>query len=151
MCQEFCSQGGRGSTYAGTPWDQVPPRPGTPPPDQVPPRTRYTLQDQVHPLGAGTPPLGPGTPPEQCMLGDTGNKWAVRILLECILVFVYFWFVFWDIKLINLISMLLIFIFNLFQMCINLQHECILVYYSSVMRYRNEEETEDDVSEQTER
>ena len=34
-----------------------------------------------------------GTPPrqvhplEQCMLGDTGNKWAVRILLECILVF----------------------------------------------------------------
>ena len=25
-------------------------------------------------------------PPAQCMLGDTGNKWAVRILLECILV-----------------------------------------------------------------
>ena len=25
-------------------------------------------------------------PPEQCMLGDTGNKRAVRILLECILV-----------------------------------------------------------------
>ena len=31
-------------------------------------------------------PPGPGTPREQCMLGDTGNKWAVRILLECILV-----------------------------------------------------------------
>ena len=26
------------------------------------------------------------TPPAQCMLGDTGNKRAVRILLECILV-----------------------------------------------------------------
>ena len=26
------------------------------------------------------------TPPPQCMLGDTGNKRAVRILLECILV-----------------------------------------------------------------
>ena len=44
--------------------------------------------DQVHtPLGPGTPPPKEGTPPrEQCMLGDTGNKRAVRILLECILV-----------------------------------------------------------------
>ena len=32
---------------------------------------------QVHPLGRYTP---------WCMLGDTGNKRAVRILLECILV-----------------------------------------------------------------
>ena len=32
-----------------------------------------------------TPPLR-----EQCMLGDTGNKRAVRILLECILVSTYF-------------------------------------------------------------
>ena len=52
---------------------------------------------QVHPLGrytpwAGTPP-GPGTPPEQCMLGDTGNKQAVRILLECILVGICFSFI----------------------------------------------------------
>ena len=59
----------------------------------------------IPPLGADTP-LGPGTPgadthpqsshpnplrtrhtpPEQCMLGDTGNKRVVRILLECILV-----------------------------------------------------------------
>ena len=31
-------------------------------------------------------PPGADTPPEQCMLGDTGNKRAVRILLECILV-----------------------------------------------------------------
>ena len=42
------------------------------------PQGRYTPR-QVHPLGRYTPP-------EQCMLGDTGNKRAVRILLECILV-----------------------------------------------------------------
>ena len=57
-----------------------PPRPGTPP------------------MGADTPPPGPGTPPQQtppradtllpgqCMLGDTVNKRAVCILLECNLV-----------------------------------------------------------------
>ena len=70
------------------PQEQTPPRPGTPqdqappgsrhPPDQAPPRTR-------HPLGTDTPqtrhPL-----PAQCMLGDTVNKWAVYILLECNLV-----------------------------------------------------------------
>ena len=44
--------------------------------------------------GVGTPP-GPGTPPsEQCMLGDTGNKRAVRILLECILVSISFFCLF---------------------------------------------------------
>ena len=88
-----------------------PPRPGTPPgtkytpQDQVhhPPGTRYTPQDQVHPpdqvhhpLGPGTPsPPEPGTPPrpgtpsppEQSMLGDTVNVRAVRILLECNLVY----------------------------------------------------------------
>ena len=31
-------------------------------------------------------PPGADTPPAQCMQGDTGNKRAVRILLECILV-----------------------------------------------------------------
>ena len=47
-------------------------------PRYTPPGTRYTPLrtrcplDQVH-------------PPEQCMLGDTGNKRAVRILLEWIL------------------------------------------------------------------
>ena len=40
------------------------------PPEQTPPGTTY--------------------PPEQCMLGDTGNKQAVRILLECILVQIHF-------------------------------------------------------------
>ena len=39
---------------------------------------RYTPQ-------GGAPPWQVH-PPEQCMLGDTGNKRAVRILLECILV-----------------------------------------------------------------
>ena len=67
---------------------------------------RYPHRDQVHPPppGPGTSPLGPSTPPgtrytpptldqahprEQCMLGDTDNKRAVRILLECILVLFY--------------------------------------------------------------
>ena len=56
--------------------------------------SRYTPR-QVHPP-AGTLPQQAhlpgrypraGTPPrEQCMLGDTGNKRAVRIPLECILI-----------------------------------------------------------------
>ena len=62
--------------------------PGTPPGPGIPPtQTRYTplvpgmpSWDQVHP-----PDQVPPTP-EQCMLGDTGNKRVVRILLECILV-----------------------------------------------------------------
>ena len=37
-------------------------------------------------LGRYTPRPGTPLPPEQCMLGNTGNKRAVRILLECILV-----------------------------------------------------------------
>ena len=65
--------------------------PGQVPPRQVHPRAG-TLPGQVHPLGrytprAGTPPwTGTPLPREQCMLGDTANKRAVRILLECILV-----------------------------------------------------------------
>ena len=47
---------------------------GTPPQDQAHTHPR----DQVH-------------PPEQCMPGDTGNKRAVRILLECILVKYKIW------------------------------------------------------------
>ena len=49
------------SVHGGGTWVGAPPGPGT----QVPP-----------------PP-----PREQCMLGDTGDKWAVRTILECILVF----------------------------------------------------------------
>ena len=64
--QEFCSQRGGGgrsvSVHAGIP----------PLPEQAPPGTR-------HPPGAGTPSV-------QCMLGDTVNKRAVCILLECNLV-----------------------------------------------------------------
>ena len=80
---------GGGSTWAGTP-----PGPGTPPRDQVhPPGTRCTPWDQVHPPGTRCtpryqvhPPRDQVHPQEQCMPGDTDNKRAVRILLECILV-----------------------------------------------------------------
>ena len=48
-------------------WQLAPPLEGTPPWPGKPPR-------QIHP------------PKEQWMLGDTGNKQAVCILLECILV-----------------------------------------------------------------
>ena len=86
-----------GTRYTPTPWTRYtpPPGPGTPPQDQVhPPRTRYTPWDQVHPPGPGTPP-GDQVPPRDqvhppgssACLGDTGNKRAVRILLECILVY----------------------------------------------------------------
>ena len=106
VCHSFCSQGG---VPDQVPPDQVhPPWPGTPPGTRytppgpgTPPRTRYTphLQDQVHlPPGPGTPPRTRYTPPtrytprtrytppEQSMLGDTVNVRAVRILLECNLV-----------------------------------------------------------------
>ena len=66
---------GGGSTWAGTPPKQVHPPAG------------------IHPL-AGTPPSSytprqVHRPRKQCMLEDTGNKRAVRILLECILVVNY--------------------------------------------------------------
>ena len=63
VCQELCPQRGVSATNA-LPRDT--PRADTP-------RNR-------HPLEKTPPPL------EQCMLGDTGNKRALRILLECILV-----------------------------------------------------------------
>ena len=77
----------------------TPPRPSTPSGTRYPPRTSYTPQDQVHPPGPGTPPRyqvppwdqvhppGPGTPPEPSILRDKVNERAVRILLECNLVF----------------------------------------------------------------
>ena len=46
-------------------------------------RCRYPPSGSRHPPGTDTPPV-------QCMLADTGNKRAVRILLECILVIVFF-------------------------------------------------------------
>ena len=96
VCQEFCSRGGGlpHCLLGYTPRDQrqAPPTPG-PEAGTPHPRTRGR-----HPSGpqAGTPARGrpPQTrgrhPPAQCMLGDTSNKWAVRILLECNLVCFYF-------------------------------------------------------------
>ena len=53
---------------ADIPWEQT----ATPPVQTIPPPwTRHPPEQ---------------TPPVQCMLGDTGNKRTVRILLECILV-----------------------------------------------------------------
>ena len=58
---------------------------GYTPLEQTPPRSRHlpgadTPWEQTPPHWEQTPP------PAQCMLGDMGNKWAVHILLECILV-----------------------------------------------------------------
>ena len=73
---------GRHPSRSRPPHGQRPPR-SRPPHGQTPPRSR--------PLGADSPqadtPLEQTPPrPAQCMLGDMGNKRAVRILLECILV-----------------------------------------------------------------
>ena len=84
-CLWFCSQeGGSASVHAGIqspdqtpPWDQT-----KPPRGQTPPRSR---PPGIRPPTPGADPHGPDAP-EQCMLGDMGNKRAVRILLECILV-----------------------------------------------------------------
>ena len=69
-CQEFCSGGV---------------------PGQVHPPGRYTARAGTPPW-TGTPPPGQILPPNsaQCMLGDMGNKRAVRILLECNLVLIVF-------------------------------------------------------------
>ena len=87
-------------------WDTLPetmhpprstptPGPGTPlGPDSTHPRSKHPSRADNppvsrHPLtGPGTP-SGADTPSAQCMLGDTVNKWAVCILLECNLVFLY--------------------------------------------------------------
>ena len=63
VCREFCSYGGwSASVHAGIP---------LPPGSRHPPSRQSPLEQ---------------TPPEQCMLGDTVNKRAVCILLECNLV-----------------------------------------------------------------
>ena len=55
--------GGSASVHSRIPpWEQTPPQ------DQAPPR--------------GADPPGTRHPPPQCMLGDTVNKRAVRVLLE---------------------------------------------------------------------
>ena len=57
---------------------------GIHPPWHTPPRTDTPWANT--PLGVDTPPGSKHPPPAQCMLGNTANKRAVRILLECILV-----------------------------------------------------------------
>ena len=97
-CLWFCSQEGSVPLHAGI--HPPPPRPeaGTLPRTRGrhPPRTRGRHpSSRRHPprLGAGTPVPPPSRhppgadPPVQCMLGDTGNKRAVSILLECNLLF----------------------------------------------------------------
>ena len=49
-------------------------------------RPQYMLGYTPPPRSRHQPPGSRQTPPEQCLLGDTGNKRAIRILLECILV-----------------------------------------------------------------
>ena len=96
-------RGGGGEYLDRYPPDQIhPPRTRYTPGTRYTPQTRYTSQDLVHQPGQVHPrdkahththprPCTPPRdqvhlPPELCMLGDTGNKRAVRILLECILV-----------------------------------------------------------------
>ena len=90
VCQSFCSQG-------GVPGQVHSPGPGTPSGPGTPPHQVHHPPDQVHPLGPGTPPWTRYTShdqvhpwdqvhPRAVHAGDTGNKWVVRILLECILV-----------------------------------------------------------------
>ena len=77
----------RGGTSSGTPQAGTPNPPGQVPPGLIPPGQVppwACTPPQVHPR-AGTPP-GQVHPQDQYMLGDMGNKRAVRILLECILV-----------------------------------------------------------------
>ena len=72
VCQSFCSWGVSASVHAGihplgadTPWEHTPP--------EQTPRSRHPQSRH---------------PPAQCMLGNTGNQRAIRILLECILVLI---------------------------------------------------------------
>ena len=109
VCHSFCSQGG--STWPGTPppgpGTTHPPRPHTPPePGTPPPRPP---RDQVPPLPQTTPPgtrytpwtTNPSTPPRtrypprpplsrSSNLRNAVNDRPVRILLECILVLVFY-------------------------------------------------------------
>ena len=90
VCQEFCPQGGLPQCMLGYPPNQAhtppqsrPHRPGTPPGADPPPRA-----DTPHPW-EHTPPQSRHTLPGS-RLQHTVNERPVHILLECILVCVYF-------------------------------------------------------------
>ena len=71
----------RGGVCPNACWDIHTPLPGADPPG-----SRQPPLEQTNPPPRADTLLGVDTLPEQCMLGDTGNKRVVRILLECILV-----------------------------------------------------------------
>ena len=109
-CLWFCQQGGSASVHAGMPHPQPPP----PPPQEqrpTPPQTRQTPrpgrpthppgpethpQTRQNPPGPETRPLDQADPPDQAdsppgsRRQHTVNERPVRILLECILVFMLF-------------------------------------------------------------
>ena len=83
VCQEFCPQGGLPQCmleYQLPLASRHPPWQGKPPARQTPPSKADTPLSKADPLARRPPPLA------QCMLGDTVNKRAVCILLECNLV-----------------------------------------------------------------
>ena len=71
-----CMLGYTPQTRGRHPQEQTPPGQRQTPHEQTPPRSRHSPQEQ--------------TPPAQCILGDRGNKRVVRILLECILILIWF-------------------------------------------------------------
>ena len=87
VCQPFYSQG---VVCLSACWDTHP----TSSPGANSPQSRHTLPGTDTPLEKTPPksrhPSEQTHPPVQCMLGDTGNKRPVRILLECILVRILF-------------------------------------------------------------
>ena len=91
-CLWFCSQGDLPHCMLG----YTPPRwtKGRHPPGSSHPLGTNTPKSR-HPLEPGPPGRRPQIPPRadtlpvQCILGDTGNKQAVRILLQCNLVYMY--------------------------------------------------------------
>ena len=67
-------------------WDTTPPPEADPPESRHPPGSRHTSPQEADPPQEAEPPGSRHPPPAQCMLGDTVNKRAVCILLECNLV-----------------------------------------------------------------
>ena len=112
-CVWFCSHTGRETPQAGRthpggenppPWEQTPPQSRHPPGRETllgrenpPPRSRHSLWEQTPPQAGRTPreqtppPPGADTPPGS-RLQHTVNERPVRILLECILVYLVYIF-----------------------------------------------------------